>query len=178
MQVWINHLSMQHVSFHHNSKHLTVFSSIRTCSSTPSSRKSSRTSPMTSSITDLYSLGYNESKQIESLLTTELQNITIQYYELIIFKWIDWISSEYQYIWFVYKLDWKTHWPQWTKHLLRCDSWWAKKLMIEMIWMNWELTNEEESYFNGLVAETLKNKGISNMFTVWLFAKYQKQWFV
>ncbi len=40
------------------------------------------------------------------------------------------------------------------------------------------LTNEEESYFNGLVAETLKNKGISNMYTVWLFAKYQKQWFV
>ncbi len=74
---------------------------------------------MTSSITDLYSLGYNESKQIESLLTTELQNITIQYYELIIFKWIDWISSEYQYIWFVYKLDWKTHWRN--EQSISCD---------------------------------------------------------
>lgn len=37
---------------------LTVFSSTRTCSSTPSSRKTSRTSFMTSSITDLYSLGF------------------------------------------------------------------------------------------------------------------------
>lgn len=36
---------------------VTVFSSRRTCSSTPSSRNSSRTSLITSSITDLYSLG-------------------------------------------------------------------------------------------------------------------------
>jgi hypothetical protein len=37
---------------------LTVFSSIRTCSSTPSSRKMSLTSLITSSITDLYNLGF------------------------------------------------------------------------------------------------------------------------
>jgi len=36
---------------------LTVFSSIRTCSSTPSSKKMSLTSLITSSITDLYNLG-------------------------------------------------------------------------------------------------------------------------
>lgn len=59
----INRRSGRHVEIHHNTKHLTVLSSIRTCSSTPSSRKSSRTSLMTSSITDLYSLGYNASKQ-------------------------------------------------------------------------------------------------------------------
>ena len=42
---------------------VTVFSSRRTCSSTPSSRNSSRTSLITSSITDLYNLGWEEQER-------------------------------------------------------------------------------------------------------------------
>lgn len=158
MQVWINQLSMQHVSIHHNSKHLTVFSSIRTCSSTPSSRKSSRTSLMTSSITDLYSLGYNESKQIESLLTTELQNITIQYSKWILYKWM--VESVQN----INTYDLFTNWTEKLTDVMNKASL-AMWFMMSQETNDWDdldwtenLTSEEESYFNGLVSETLKNK--------------------
>lgn len=50
-------------------RQITVFSSRRTCSSTPSSRNSSRTSLITSSITDLYNLGYDDkTEQVHNLL--------------------------------------------------------------------------------------------------------------
>lgn len=56
-KVWVS-LWLKRIFFKGGKYKLTVFSSIRTCSSTPSSKKMSLTSLITSSITDLYNLGF------------------------------------------------------------------------------------------------------------------------